>query len=50
MAEITDNTELRSRILIFNGFSKCVSMAGNRVAYMLCHNQDLLQRIYSCQV
>ncbi|HSQ97665.1 MAG TPA: aminotransferase class I/II-fold pyridoxal phosphate-dependent enzyme [Rickettsiales bacterium] len=50
IAEATEDKELLKRIVIFNGFSKSISMAGDRIAYVLCYNQELLQRIYNCQV
>lgn len=50
IAEATDDKELLKRIVVFNGFSKSISMAGDRIAYVLCYNQELLQRVYNCQV
>lgn len=50
IAEATEDKDLLQRVVIFNGFSKSISMAGDRIAYVLCRNQELLQRIYNCQV
>ena len=49
VAEATDDKELRKQIVVFTGFSKNLSMAGDRIAYVLTHNQELLSRIYGSQ-
>ncbi len=49
IAEATDDKELQKQIVVFNGFSKNLSMAGDRIAYVLTHNQELLARIYASQ-
>ena len=49
IAEATDDKELRKQIVVFTGFSKNLSMAGDRIAYVLTHNQELLSRIYGSQ-
>ena len=49
VAEVTDDSELRKQIVVFTGFSKNLSMAGDRIAYVLTHNQELLSRIYGTQ-
>lgn len=49
IAEATSDKEILQRVVVFNGFSKSISMAGDRIAYVLCYNQELLLRIYNCQ-
>jgi len=50
LAEAADgDKELLQQIVVFNGFSKNISMAGDRIAYVLCYNQELLTRIYGGQ-
>ncbi|MBR2140730.1 MAG: pyridoxal phosphate-dependent aminotransferase [Rickettsiales bacterium] len=49
VVEATNNPETRKQIVVFNGFSKNLSMAGDRIAYVLTHNQELISRVYGSQ-
>jgi len=49
LVQATNDEELRKRIVVFNGFSKCFAMAGDRIAYVLSHNRELVDKIFACQ-
>lgn len=49
LIEATDDEELKKRIAVYNGFSKGFAMAGDRIAYVLSHNQELINKIFGCQ-